>query len=201
MGYFKSSCGVKQGDPLSPLLFILASEVLSHGLISNMETQKILTFSILQDWPVVSHLVFADDVLIFTREEKRSLEHLMEFLPISQRDSGQRINYFKSSSLLSPRCPSVSLLLRITGMRRGSLPFVYLGSPIILGRKKIQHFAGLVEKFQAKLSGWRHNRLSLGNRLIPIKHVLTSIPTHILTVLEPPKELLNQPKQLMSNLF
>ncbi|KAL3507182.1 hypothetical protein ACH5RR_032564 [Cinchona calisaya] len=61
---------------------------------------------------------------------------------------------------------------------------------MILRRRTISHFSGLVDKFKNKLSGWKHKLLSPEGRLILNKHVLYSIPTHILVVVEPPKGVL-----------
>lgn len=61
-GLFSSTREVRQGDPLSPILFILASKVLSRGLKHLIETKQVGHFSVPSP---LSHLAFADDVIIF----------------------------------------------------------------------------------------------------------------------------------------
>ncbi|XP_019160865.1 PREDICTED: uncharacterized protein LOC109157410 [Ipomoea nil] len=64
-GFFQPTRGVKQGDPLSPLLFILASESLSCSLILKMGTGKLAPYSSRINCPIATHLAFADDIVIF----------------------------------------------------------------------------------------------------------------------------------------
>ncbi|KAL3518932.1 hypothetical protein ACH5RR_021521 [Cinchona calisaya] len=77
-GLFKSSHGIKQGDPLSPLLLILCVEVFLRGLNSRIHHQAISPYSLPRQCPVVSHLAFANDVVIFL-QERGGLEISEEF--------------------------------------------------------------------------------------------------------------------------
>lgn len=76
-GYFKSSRGLRQGDPLAPSLFIIAEEVLSRGLLALYASGAVKPFHVPRGCPATSHLLFADDTIIFTNGSKRSLERLM----------------------------------------------------------------------------------------------------------------------------
>ncbi|XP_058076430.1 uncharacterized protein LOC131225018 [Magnolia sinica] len=64
MGFFKSSCGLRQGDPLSPSLFILGAEVLSQGLKHMVSIGSCAPFTLRRGCPQVSHLLYADDTLL-----------------------------------------------------------------------------------------------------------------------------------------
>src|SRR5436190_1263086 len=64
-GYFTSNRGVRQGDPLSPLLYIIAAEVLSRNLAFMHENYLLLRYSSISDGPIISHLTYADDIIIF----------------------------------------------------------------------------------------------------------------------------------------
>lgn len=68
-GFFQASRGIKQGDPLSPYLFILAPEALSRGLNDRFERGLIRPFHVPRGCSPVSHLAFADDVVIFLRDD------------------------------------------------------------------------------------------------------------------------------------
>ncbi|CAH9140209.1 unnamed protein product, partial [Cuscuta epithymum] len=96
-GFFQPGRGVKQGDPLSPFLFILATEALSRGLKDLMADNKIKPYWIGQCGFPVSHLSFADDILIFINGDARSLQNFKKFLGLYQRASGQAINFNKSN--------------------------------------------------------------------------------------------------------
>lgn len=69
--FFNSTRGVKQGDPLSPCLFIVGAEVLSTGLKNLIVVdKKTVGSSKPRHCPIISHLAFADDMLIFTNGSK-----------------------------------------------------------------------------------------------------------------------------------
>lgn len=76
-GFFQSSRGIKQGDPLSPYLFI--SEVLSRGLNQLLLTGRMEPYALPRGFKLLSHLSFADDIIIFTRGTMRSVRHLFAF--------------------------------------------------------------------------------------------------------------------------
>ncbi|VFQ82903.1 unnamed protein product [Cuscuta campestris] len=80
-GFFKMARGVKQGDPLSPLLFILASEGLSRMIMSQMESGTIANYNTGRDI-LVSHLAFADDIIIFSNGDGKNLRKLKKCLTI-----------------------------------------------------------------------------------------------------------------------
>lgn len=66
--------GLKQGDPLSPSLFILGAEVLFIMLNQLPHINQYIGFSMLQNGPQITHLAYADDVMIFTSGGKRYVE-------------------------------------------------------------------------------------------------------------------------------
>lgn len=94
-GFFRPTRGVKQGDPLSPLLCILASEGFSRGINSLFQSGHLRGFHGGRT-QVVSHLGFADDLLIFLNGSIANLNRFKEFLEQYQRVSGQQVNYHRS---------------------------------------------------------------------------------------------------------
>ncbi|CAA7403208.1 unnamed protein product [Spirodela intermedia] len=72
----------------------------------------------------------------------------------------------------------------LTRFSRGHLPFEYLECPIFLGHRRIHYFDALVGKLRKKLAGWKLQLLSLGGRIQLIRHVLMSMPLHLLAVHE-----------------
>lgn len=138
------------------------------------------------------HLLYADDVLIFTNGTDKSLRSLMQLFQMYEQSSGQLINFAKSGFYIddkySRRAPIIS---RITGMVRGTFPFLYLGVPIIQGLIKIIYFEHLVEKVRRKLEGWKAKLLSFRGRLTLIKAVLASFPIYNLSSSVVPKAILH----------
>lgn len=82
-----------------------------------------------------------------------------------------------------------------------SFPFVYLGCPIYIRRKKIEYFDGLVSKIAKRLSGWQGKMLSHGGRMTLIKHVLQAIPTYTLAAMSPPKGTFNLIEKYFAKFF
>lgn len=102
--FFQAKRGLKQGDPLSPFLFILVSEILSQGLKNLLVLQQIQPYAVGRGCTPISHLAFPDDIVVFTRGDWRSMSRLMAFLETYQNGSGQKLNVDKSFFVTSARC-------------------------------------------------------------------------------------------------
>ncbi|XP_049399720.1 uncharacterized protein LOC125863746 [Solanum stenotomum] len=99
-GFFHSTRGLKQGDPLSPALFILGAEVLSRSLNRLHHNPHYHGFHIERRGPQINHLSFADDIIIFTSGRKHSLKLIIHTLATYERVSDQLINKAKSHFML-----------------------------------------------------------------------------------------------------
>ena len=99
---------LRQGDPLSPFIFILCTEALV-SLLNHAENQgKITGMRIAKAYPSVSHLLFADDSFFFCKVESRKCEcnKVMKALKVYGKASGQCINFDKSSLLFWKEGPN-----------------------------------------------------------------------------------------------
>ncbi|XP_073037198.1 uncharacterized protein [Primulina eburnea] len=145
-GFFGSTRGLRQGDPLSPLLFILGAEYLSRGLDRLYRQFPAIRYRSGCDLPI-SHLAYADDIIIFATGGTREMNNLMDFLHHYEKCSGQLVNAFKSVIILPPRCSgrTRSRLLRITGFGEGHFPIKYLGVPLFRGNRVCSLFDPLVQ--------------------------------------------------------
>ncbi|XP_049378369.1 uncharacterized protein LOC125843198 [Solanum stenotomum] len=99
-GFFHSTRGLKQGDPLSPALFILGAEVLSRLLNSLHQIPSYKGFFLEPKGPQINHLSFADDVIIFAAIDRHSLKVIMDRLGEYEHTSGQLINGEKSHFMI-----------------------------------------------------------------------------------------------------
>ncbi|KAF7140800.1 hypothetical protein RHSIM_Rhsim06G0055700 [Rhododendron simsii] len=100
-GYVKPQRGLRQGDPLSPYLFLLCAEGFS-GLLKQRERQgQLKGIQICRGGPYISHLLFADDSLVFCKATKEESGAVKEVLDTYRQASGQLINNSKSSILFS----------------------------------------------------------------------------------------------------
>ncbi|XP_019252907.1 PREDICTED: uncharacterized protein LOC109231725 [Nicotiana attenuata] len=92
----RSTRGVKQGDPLSPTLFILAAEAMSRGLNALHRNKQFCGFGMPKWSPKINHLAYADDTIIFSSSDNTSLKLIMDVLAAYEIASGQLINKIKS---------------------------------------------------------------------------------------------------------
>ncbi|XP_042964506.1 uncharacterized protein LOC122298703 [Carya illinoinensis] len=199
-GFFQASRGVRQGDPLSPYLFILSQELLSRMLHQKFSHGIVKPFHP-GGGTLVTHLLYADDVLIFTNGGRMSMRRLMATLHRYEKISGQLISPSKSTIFF----PSHMSLARkndlkgISGFEEGSWPCVYLGVPLYLGRLKISLFDGILARIQKKLAGWKSKMLSFGGKILLLRHVLNSMPIHILSVVKVPKAVFGMINKIFSD--
>ncbi|KAJ4710362.1 RNA-directed DNA polymerase (Reverse transcriptase) [Melia azedarach] len=91
-GFFSCNRGVRQGDPLSPILFCIAEDYLSRGLTKVLETENIKAISKVRGSQPISHVLYADDAFLFCRGDAHSLENLKHFLQHYEFVSGQKIS-------------------------------------------------------------------------------------------------------------
>ncbi|XP_071928018.1 uncharacterized protein [Coffea arabica] len=182
-GFFKSSRGLRQGDPLSPALFIIGAEVLSRALNNLVMQPRFVSFKVPYGCPSITHLAFADDVLIFANGSSFSLKAIMKVLDDYQRCSGQLLNVQKSCYLVHPSVSMARrrLLDRISRFARKSFPIRYLGFPLYIGRCKSSYFGEVCHAILARILSWKSRLLSFGGKIILIKHVLSSIPVHLMS--------------------
>ena len=93
------------GDPLSPYIFILVADMLSRSLVQKAQLRVIKGYKISRRCEAVTHVQFADDIIVFGRAEIEEAMELKCLLNKYCQASGQRINLTKSSILYSSKTP------------------------------------------------------------------------------------------------
>jgi hypothetical protein len=201
--YFKPNRGIKQGDPLSPYLFILCADVFS-GLITKAQNHSTINgIAIAQNAPKVSHLFFADDSIIFCRAKKEEAIQLKAIFDEYQRISGQQINMSKSEMTFSPNIQQAIkndfkefLPLTIT-----STIAKYLGMPTQIGHSKQAGFNYIMDRIQKKLKGWKERCLSFAGRSTLISAVIQAIPTYLMSCFLLPRNMCDKIERSMSKFW
>src|SRR5438270_6867815 len=123
--------GVRQGDPLSPFLYIIASEIISRNLSFMHITLPSLRYSSVSDGPIISHLSYADDLILFCNGCSPSLKLHMQFLDDVQKFLGLTVNKSKSCFVtVRPSSSKDTVIKTITGFDKSDLPINYLGCPL-----------------------------------------------------------------------
>jgi hypothetical protein len=132
-GFFNSSRGIRQGDPLSPLLFVLVMEALSKLVNASVEQGLLNGFTVgarVFSELVVSHSLFADDTLIFCEASSEQILYVRLILLCFEAVSGLRVNLGKSVIVAIGEVENMGALANILGCSVAGLPMKYLGMPL-----------------------------------------------------------------------
>jgi hypothetical protein len=173
VGFFSCSRGVRQGDPLSPLLFCLAEEVLSKALSVSLARGRLIPMSYCCGTNLPTHVLYADDIMIFCTGLKSNIRELLHIFHKYSAVSGQIVNNAKSrfftGNMYVARKNMIDCLL---GFNVGVVPFLYLGCPIFQGKPKVAHFRMITDKIKNKLATWKGNILSIMGRVQLVKSII-----------------------------
>ena len=158
--------GLRQGDPLSPFLFLLCTEGL-HALIKHSARNgEIKGFSLCKRGPKLTHLFFADDSLLFRKSIVEDCTNVLKLLSEYESWSRQKINkdktaIFFSKSTIEEAKSSIKNLLQVQEVKSYEK---YLGLPSLVGRGKKASFNYIKERVWRKLQGWEGKLLSQARR-------------------------------------
>ncbi|KAL4653850.1 hypothetical protein ACB092_01G335600 [Castanea dentata] len=166
--FFGSSRGLRQGDPLSPMLMLRRVE---GGRRDGGES--------------VSHLLNADDTILFCDAD-------VDFQVVT----GLKANVHKSEMVPIGEVVNVHALADILGCRVGTLPMSYLGMPLGASHNSPSIWNPILERIERKLAGWKKLYLSKGGRLMLLKSTLSSLPTYFLSLFTIPTHVANKIEKL-----
>jgi hypothetical protein len=149
-GLFSPKRGLRQGDHLSPFLFILGAKVFSRLLFKEERNGSIKGLLIAKNCFAIHHLLFAHDLLIFGKASvfKACLDKYCRW-------SGQLINAAKSSIRFNNNTSQTSSIAisRIIPYPSNPSNSLYLGLPILMGNSKKRAFQGIIDKVLGKIEG------------------------------------------------
>jgi mannosylglycoprotein endo-beta-mannosidase len=199
---FNSSRGLRQGDPISPYLFVLAIERLSHKIqdLVVAGTWKGLKFG-RGSGPIVSHINFADDLVLVAEASPSQAILIREVLDEFCLHSGQKVNLNKSKVFFSKNitrnlAESLSDILDIEETK--DLGF-YLGAPMLHQRISKQSFSFLIEKMKKKLAGWKASSLSFAGRVTLAQSSLANIPGYVMQTCNIPVSICDEAEKICRN--
>jgi hypothetical protein len=175
-GFFYSNRGLRQGDPLSPLLFLMIMEVLSCMLRNAVERGFIKGFQVGRDGlpsVCVSHLLYADDTILFCDAHPEQLLYVRMVLTCFEAVTSLKVNMTKSEMVPIGEVHGLSALADLLYCHVGSLPLHYLGMPLGPSYKAVEIWNPIIEKIERHLAGWQKMYLSKGGRLTLLKSTLS----------------------------
>ena len=202
-GLFSPKKGLRQGDPLSPFLFILGSEVLLRLLLKEERLGNIKGMKIASSSPAINHLLFANDLLLFGKASLIEAASIKGCLDKYCSWSGQSINSKKSSIRFSKNTnPSTSSsILNILSYNPNPSCSIYLGLPILRGRSMRAAFQSISDSIQTKMEGWKAKTLSQAGRGVLIKVVAAAVPSYAMSTFLLPKTFYRKLDQMFKNFW
>lgn len=195
------SRGIRQGDPLSPFLFLLCTEGLSCLLQKRESLGELQGIKNGMQGPPISHLLFADDIIFFARSDNRSVDALNSALQHYCGASGQKINLQKSSVFFENYC-SKNVKEAVKGsleVHNEILHDTYLGMPTEIGRATTNSFSFLSDRMWKRINGCSDRPMSRAGKEIFLKAVVQAIPNFVMSCFQLPVSICEQMKNTIAN--
>ncbi|KAH9741636.1 reverse transcriptase domain-containing protein [Citrus sinensis] len=162
--------GLRQGCPLSPYLFLMCAEAFSNMLQMAEEKRVIHGLKVSKDI-TISHLLFADDSLIFTRASENDCMHLKRIF---------------DGNITNRVITAIKNIFQLNVVSRHEK---YLGLPSMVGRKKSGFFNNIKLRVSSKIADWQHKYFSCGGKEILIKAVAQAVPAYAMSVFKIPMSI------------
>lgn len=201
-GFFLTERGLRQGDPLSPFLFIIAMEGLNNMIKKAKLNGWIKGFEVAMNGhnnQEITHLQYVDDTLILCDAEVEQLRVLRIILVLFEGISGLHINWRKSHLFPINKVTNMEDLALILEGEVWTIPTTYLGMPLGAKSKSTAIWNNVLEKCEKKLSKWKCQYLSMGGRLTLINSVLDSLPTYMMSLFPIPAGVIQRLDNIRRN--
>jgi hypothetical protein len=170
--YFKTYNGLRQGDPLSPIMFNLVVEALATMMRKAANQGKIrgvMTHLIPEG---ITHIQYADDTILMIEGDDSSIINMKFILYCFKWFLGLKINYHKSGAyIFGMEQGEQRKIANMLNCRLGELPIKYLGIPISDTRLGKEDFVEILEKISKRIPPWKGKHSSLGGQNDFDKHM------------------------------
>ncbi|KAL2903953.1 hypothetical protein RDABS01_002663 [Bienertia sinuspersici] len=191
---FSPTAGLRQGDPLSPYLFILCMEALSRRMEKLQRENSLRGIAVTRNSERISHLFFADDALFSFEATPESCYGVRRTLEDFCAISGEMINYKKSHIQFSRNTPPkfIRFMRKPLGVRSQEKMGSYLGCPMDVDGRTTSTFNQIHDRVLQCISSWKYSCLNPAARSILINSVLVALAAHIMSIYLLPHKTLNR---------
>ena len=190
---FSPHRGLRQGDPLAPLLFNIAAEGLTGLMREAVNKTLFKCFLVGKNNEPVNILQYADDTIFFGEATMENVKVIKSVLRCFELASGLKINFAKSrfGAIWKSEqwCKEVAEFLNCSLL---SMPFSYLGIPIGANPRRREVWDLIIRKCESKLSRWKQKHISMGGRVTLINAVLTALPIYFFSFFRTPSKVIQQ---------
>ncbi|KAG7577371.1 Endonuclease/exonuclease/phosphatase superfamily [Arabidopsis thaliana x Arabidopsis arenosa] len=198
IGYFPGKKGLRQGDSISAPLFALVMDTLSKQLDLATTSGRIQAHHLCVN-PLVTHLSFADDILVFFNGQEASLIAILDVLAQFKSVSGLGINLSKSCLFLDgSNFDLISQISSRHNLTHGSLPIRYLGVPLLPSKLNASDYQPLIDRIKGRISSWTNRHLSFAGRLQLLHSVINSTINFWASIFILPNKCIAELEQLCS---
>ena len=186
---FQPTRGIRQGDPLSPYLYVICMERLSHLIEREVQLGHWKPTRASRNGPPITNLAFVDDLILFGEASVEQAEIMMTCLNQFCEASGSKVSIAKSRVFFSKNTNFEirQAICSTLGMDETEDLGKYLGVPIINGRSSKREYQYLVDKINGKLAGWKMKSLSLAGRATLVQSAISSIPFYTMQTTKLPR--------------
>jgi hypothetical protein len=190
---FSPSRGIRQGDPLSPFLFVIMAEGLGRYIKASIQNGSLQDLPLHRLQPTASHSQFVDDTLLMNTPNAQESLKPSSILSDFSEASGTTFNLAKSKLFFFNTPVEIQHhLSQILNTHVCTLPSHYLGLPLSDSTTRNISWDSLLLSITNRLSNWTFRSLNLPARIVLLKSVLQAIPTYLFSALASPQSVIKK---------
>ncbi|GLT59681.1 hypothetical protein SLA2020_324880 [Shorea laevis] len=197
---FNVGRGLRQGDPLSPFLFLMVAEALSGLMRKAEETGMLKGIQVGKGELRISHLQFADDTILISEASEENAWAMKCVMRCFELISGLKVNFDKSWLYgMNVDSEYLGAMASIMNCSVGSIPFKYLGVPVGANPNRISTWSPVIECMRRRLDSWGGVALSFGGRIVLLNAILSCLPVYLFSIFKAPKKVIYLLTKLQRN--